>query len=299
MFLEERLTEKLLYGSTFSGGYDVDASEVRGGKKYKKLMNPYPTARIDINLLDVEDVIILSLIDFFNRVGGMFGGFRARHPKDYSTNNYKDVPTYNDQKAVNTSGLIYQITRWFGDEDVSTSTRRRVLKPVADTVLVGIRDDFGNPSQIIEVSTDPDPDVTRWTVDITTGLVTFAADSENTITGITQASQAVITLGAAHGRVAGDSIHISTVAGMTEINGLRAAVLSADATTVTVDIDSTLFTAYTSGGVTNTAPQSGEVVTAGCYYDIPCEFETDLNNVSLSNYKVLAASISIAELLDV
>lgn len=297
MFLEERITEKLLYGSGFNESYAVHNSETLAGNTYRKLLHPYPVARYEINLLDVGADLRQSAVDLYHRAGGIYGGFRAKHFEDFSTNNYVDVPTYNDQKALITTGTSYQIIRWYGDETDSESTRRRVKKPVADSVLVGIRDDLNNPHQIIEVSTDPDPDVTRWTVDTTTGVVTFTANSQNTITGITQAASAVITLGAAHGRVVDDSIHISSVSGMTEINGLRGTITAADATTVTVDIDSSLFTAYSSGGETNTAPQTNETVTAGCYFDLPMRFDSELN-VNFTNYEVLSTGLSLVEILN-
>tara|TARA_R100000951_G_scaffold111256_1_gene110022 strand:- start:169 stop:1065 length:897 start_codon:yes stop_codon:yes gene_type:complete len=297
MFLDERITEKLLYGSGYTEEYAVQVSETQAGNSYRKLLHPYPLARYNINLLDVDDTVRQSAVDLYQRSGGMFGGFRAKHFEDFSTNNYIDVPTYNDQKAELTTGTSYQITRWYGDETDSTSTRRRVKKPVADSVLVGIRDDLDNPHQIVEISTDPEPDVTRWTVDNSTGVVTFTANSQNTITGISQAASAVITLGASHGRVVDDSVHISSVSGMTEINGLRGTVTAADATTVTVNIDSSLFTAYSSGGETNTAPQTNETVTAGCYFDLPMRFDSELN-INFTNYEILSTNFSLVEILN-
>lgn len=66
------------------------------------------------------------------------------------------------------------------------------------------------------------------------------------ITGISQATSAVIT--ANNTLVAGQSVLISGVVGMTELNGNTYTVLSANATTVTINVDSTGFTAYVSGG---------------------------------------------------
>ena len=288
MFLEELITEKLLYGSSFSESYAVQVSETQAGNSHRKLWHPYPLARYNVNLFDLDATIRASAVDLYQRSGGMFGGFRAKHFEDFSTNNYIDVPTYNDQRALITTGTSYQIIRWYGPETDSSSTRRRVKKPVVDSVLVGIRDDFSNPHQI---------DASLWSVDNTTGIITFPANTQKVITGITQASSAVITLGASHGHVVDDSLHLSGVVGMTEINGLRCTVTAADATTVTVDIDSTLFTTYTSGGVTNTAPQTNEIVTAGCYFDLPMRFDSELN-VNFRNYQVKSTSPSLVEILN-
>lgn len=68
------------------------------------------------------------------------------------------------------------------------------------------------------------------------------------ITAITRATQAQVTI-AGHGYSVNDRILIAGVVGMTEINSYTAAIVGiVDANNVTVDIDTTLFTAYSSGG---------------------------------------------------
>lgn len=74
-----------------------------------------------------------------------------------------------------------------------------------------------------------------------------ATPSALTITAITKAAQAVVSI-ASHGRVVGDIVRLAAVTGMTEINGLEGVVMATAAGTITLNIDSTSFTAYTSGG---------------------------------------------------
>ena len=71
-------------------------------------------------------------------------------------------------------------------------------------------------------------------------------------------------------------MHVGGVAGMTQINGLRALVTAIGATTITLAINSTAFDAYVSGGAVHTRPQSGEVVSGGCEFDFPVRFNTSL-----------------------
>ena len=77
--------------------------------------------------------------------------------------------------------------------------------------------------------------------------------TDKTITGVTQANPGVIT-STSHGFSNGDEIYIDGVAGMTELNGRNYLVANATTNTFTVqnlfgnDIDTTAFTAYTSGG---------------------------------------------------
>lgn len=77
----------------------------------------------------------------------------------------------------------------------------------------------------------------------------FAApvDAGVNITGISKASQAVVTV-AAHTLAIGDAVLINAVVGMTEINNLIGIVQSTTATTITLNIDSTSFTAWSSAG---------------------------------------------------
>jgi hypothetical protein len=67
------------------------------------------------------------------------------------------------------------------------------------------------------------------------------------ITGATNANPAVLTT--TGGFIRGQKISISGVVGMTQLNGNTYTVLSNTATTVTINVDSTLFGVYISGGV--------------------------------------------------
>lgn len=85
-------------------------------------------------------------------------------------------------------------------------------------------------------------------------VVAGAKQAGTSISAITQASSAQIT-SSAHGLVAGDTVIITGVSGMTEINGMIGVVLTVpDANTFTVNIDtSTGYTAYSSGGMATKA----------------------------------------------
>jgi hypothetical protein len=96
------------------------------------------------------------------------------------------------------------------------------------------------------------------TSDTSWSLTTFTRTSDpfldkKTITGITQANPGVVT-SASHGYSDGDQIIIEDVGGMTEINGVPVIVAGATTNTFELtdidgnDIDTTGFTAYTSGG---------------------------------------------------
>jgi hypothetical protein len=68
-----------------------------------------------------------------------------------------------------------------------------------------------------------------------------------TITGITQANPGEVTA-AAHGMETGDFAWIEGVVGMVEVNGAWFSVTKTHADTFTLGVDTTGYTAYTSGG---------------------------------------------------
>lgn len=81
------------------------------------------------------------------------------------------------------------------------------------------------------------------------GTITNAAA---TITGITQANPAVITTSAAHGLANGDRFIVSGVVGMSELNNRWFVAAGVTATTVQLTgVNSTTYTAWSSGGTTN------------------------------------------------
>jgi hypothetical protein len=81
-------------------------------------------------------------------------------------------------------------------------------------------------------------------------------EANKTITGITQADPGVVSI-TSHGFSNGDTIVISGVVGMTEVNGKRFKVANVNTNDFElqdidgVDVDTTSFTAYASGGIAN------------------------------------------------
>lgn len=288
-FLNEQFPTAIDYGSSNGAKYSGSDTITRGGNSYESLHHPYPQISCSLGFNKRTQVwLMTSVVDFFHKVGGMYGSaFRVKNLAEYSTNSNTGTPTYNDQACTLVSTGVYQLTKWYGTESLSTATRRRLRKPVSGTALVGIRDDFNNPVA----------QTNGFTVDYTTGEITFDANKTYAITDITQALNAVLTIGA-HTLVANDTVHISSVSGMTEINGLRGTIQSATATTITVDIDSSAFTAYTSAGDVNTRPQTNETVTGGCEFDLPMRFNSDLSDINFSDFESLSVTVELIEKLN-
>lgn len=111
----------------------------------------------------------------------------------------------------------------------------------------------------------------QWTVGATVTDDTFSVDEDlssfgNAITGISQASAAVVT-SASHNLSVGEYVIIVGVSGMTEINGQVSRISAVTTNTFTLqDIDSTAYTAYSSGGFAFLSYQSGGVICERKFY---------------------------------
>ena len=263
-FLEERLSDLVRYGASYQDDYAVTISQTSGGQEYRALTHPFPVRKFDISYLLDNDKTYTNLQGVYHRAHGRFAGFRVRCYDEWSSNGRVSPPTAFDQPCGLISAGIYQLRKYYGRDKTAGATGypyRTIHKPVAGTVLAAI----GTAALA----------ATQYSTDATTGRITMAANKTSAITGITKAANAVLTV-ASHTVVAGESFQISGVVGMTQINGLRATVISQTPTSITTSINSTAFSTYTSGGAFNTRPQSGEAVTAGFEFDFPVRFNTTI-----------------------
>jgi uncharacterized protein (TIGR02217 family) len=286
-FLEERLSANVRAGVKYGDDYNVEVTKSANGARYHRLVHPYPERRFQVFYTQLRGDLWDQALSLYHRVYGKYAGFRVKAIDDYSTNARTGTPTAFDQSLALVSTGIYQLQVAYGGTgavlDIGKPVRT-IFKPVSGTVKVGIGS--------LEV-----PITTMWTVDTTTGKITFAANKTASITSITQAASAVLTVGA-HSFAVGESVHISGVSGMTQINSQRGQITSIGATTITVAINSSAFSAYASGGTVNTRPQAGESVLGGCEFDIPCVFDTSIDISTLSPEARETEVIELVELLN-
>jgi hypothetical protein len=93
-------------------------------------------------------------------------------------------------------------------------------------------------------------------------------NATQTITNITQANPAVVTV-ASHGYSNGDDVWINSVVGMTEVNGRRFRIANVTTNTFELSgVDSTGYTAYTSGGTAASVYEIASPFTESMLYDI-------------------------------
>ncbi len=285
-FLETRFPVGVAMGSQWADAFSVEITTTAGMAEHRRLVQPYPARQFSVAYTAEIADYWTNLLALYQRAYGMYAGFRVKCIDDYTTNGRVDAPTAFDQILTLISAGVYQLLKQYGLGGSPISLGypvRTIYKPVAGTTLVAI----GTTSIR---SAD-------WSVDTTTGQVTFAADQTKSITGISKASSAVITVGASHGFVTGQSVQISGCSGMTQINSQRALITGTGATTITVAIDSTAYGTWTSGGAVHTRPQSGEIVYGGCEFDIPCRFNSMVPVGMIGGLARETGQIDIVELI--
>ena len=293
-FLEDRLPVCVRLGASWGEDFAVDITQTASGSEYRRLIHPYPVLRGSIKYTrDISDMWdeILSL---YRRVYGRYAGFRVKAMDNCSTNKGIATPTSADQLLDTiVAGASYQLVAKYGSDGVEAPVllsigepKRIIKKPVAGTVKISIFNLSGSF------------ETTDFSVDTTNGVVTIGPNRTRNITSITKGATTVVNFSASHTFQVGESIHISGVVGMTEINGKRAKILSKETSQVTLELNSSTFTNYTSGGIVNTRPQQGESVYGGCEFDIPCRFDSSIDLTSIARGIRDTSEISIVEILN-
>ena len=287
-FIEERLDTCVRLGAASEDSYAVEATATVGGSRYTSLRHGLPYREFNIDYIKTGTALALSVASLYHRTWGGHAGFRVKSWDDYSTAN-DGVSAYTALDCALTliSAGVYQLVKEYGREGLALASigrpKRTLHKPIVGKVAVAVAG-VAYP-------------VAQWSVDSTTGRITLAASKTRAITGITQAGVAVLTVGA-HGFVVGDSVVVSGVLGMTQINSRRGLVTAITATAVSLAINTTAFSAYTSGGTLQTRPITGESVTGGCEFDLPCAFNSKLGVDAIDYRNRDVSGLRVVELLN-
>lgn len=117
------------------------------------------------------------------------------------------------------------------------------------------------------------------------------------ITNITQADPAVVTVASTAALVNGNTADIADVLGMTEINGLSPLITIINSTTFSLDdVDSTGFTAYSSGGTATVGNITTEGSGAGTYHKTYIYIVTAVDGNGVESLESTTVSITTPSL---
>lgn len=148
-FHEIQFPTDIAYGSAGGPEFSTDVIELGSGHERRNQNWTYPRERWDVAYGINTQAKLRALIIFFYARRGRAHGFRFKNHDDYSA-------TDQEIGVGDGSTTIFQLVKVY--EPGTYEFSRRILKPVTGTVTVYIDD--------VEQTED-------WSVDTTTGLVTF------------------------------------------------------------------------------------------------------------------------------
>ena len=272
-----RFPDGISYGAVGGPMFKTLVSANDGGYEQRLARWQYPLHSYDVAQGAKTQTDIDTLKQFFMNKQGMLTGFRFKDWSDF------DVVVA-ESSMVYSFGGIYQLGKAYTSGAASTI---RAVKKVVDTTYAIYRD---------AVLQTEGAGAGNYAIDITTGIVTFVEDSGQTVTSATQANPCVITT-ATHGLTTGDTVELSFSVNMTELDGQTVTVTVISPTTFSIGVDSTSYSAYSTGGNFKKYAQAGEVYTWDGEFDVPVRFGSDQMQISINDKDVLTWSqIPLVEL---
>jgi uncharacterized protein (TIGR02217 family) len=161
-FHETRISDAISYGSSGGPGFRTDIIRVDSGAEYRvaRWANALRTFTIHYQMQDLDD--LYALTDFFMARQGATHGFRYKDFSDFTTaSNGTGAHAFDDVDlgVGDGSETQFQLKKLYAP-GTSWERSRAITKPVSGTVKIGI-DDVEQAS--------------GWSVDTTTGIVTFSS----------------------------------------------------------------------------------------------------------------------------
>ena len=159
-FVETQFPPQIQYSSSGGPMWRTEIVELNGGQEQRNLIWNDARHRYQISEFQTDDDID-AVIRFFHAMQGQYHGFRFKDWADYQTGSNYTAPTATDEVLFGTvdgANTEFQLAKNY---TVGTNTYIRfITKPVTGTVLISLDD-------VTQTET------THYTIDHTTGLVTF------------------------------------------------------------------------------------------------------------------------------
>lgn len=245
-----RLPDEYAPGARGGGEWKARIVRLPSGKERRFAVQPEALYRYQIDYPALDQPRMEALQDFWHARNGGIYAFRFKDWTDYAVT---------DEPLVVTGAPTVQLIKTYG------SGARSWVRPIYAPA---------GPSPTNTVSLKKNGGAfAGYSLSLTTGLVTLTALNTKSITGITQAASAVVTVGATHGFATNDLVYFSGVVGMTQINGQVGTVTATGASTITVNINSSAYSAYVSGGTAAKYMTTTDTFTWTGEFDVPVRFD--------------------------
>lgn len=159
-----RFPEEISYGSRGGPGWNTHVLRLDSGAEVRNQRWSYPRHEYDVAFGINTIAALEELLEFFQVVGGMAIGFRYKDWMDYKSCGLSDTPSAADCAIGTGDGAdtTWQLVKVYTQGAYTRS--RKILKPISGTLLVAV-------DGILKAET------TDYTVDYTTGIITFEAGS--------------------------------------------------------------------------------------------------------------------------
>lgn len=257
-----RFPDTIAYGAIGGPEYRTEIAALDSGYEARNVSWAQSRPRYAIELpLPTADQRE-TLIAFFRAMKGRAHGFRLKDWSDYT------VIRTNGRLGTGTSGTgvpTYQLGKYYAAGALTEV--REIRKPVSGTAAIY----RGGVLQTAGASAG------NYALDSTTGIVTWVADSSNSVSAVTVGATTVVTLsGALSGLAIGGRLYLNGLMGTvsTSLNGLAHEITNISGAQYTLNT-STTGLAYTSGGTGYKYAQPTETLDWSGEFDVPVRFGAD------------------------
>jgi len=297
-FLNIRFPRGIADGSEGGPGFSTDVVEVDSG--FDQRIARWDEGMLTFNVAKGVDTAakMHELMRFFRVVKGRANAFLYPDALDYATWDWDGqnpgTVAIDDQPLGTGDGstYVFQLTKTYTYDDgehAVQSVTRTIAKPIGSTVVVGVA--ASAAASAVQV--------TNWSLDETTGVLTFL--SRASVIG-----NDISVAGTNRFQSSGSTIFSTfLVDDAIQVSQSSANDTSGDATyTVTSVNASQLFVAETlvneGAGPSiivnvHPAPRTGEPITWGGEFDVPARFATDELPIRLEQYNVGTATVLVEE----
>ncbi len=272
MFLESpRFTDQVAYGYVGGPRYSTDIVITGGGHESRNQNWAQSKGRWVLTAPLADEDELDDLQAFFHAVAGAAYGFRFKDWLDYR------VSTANGRigsSAYGTGKPTGQLQKLYTKG--ALSRYRDITKPVASPVVY-----VAGVAQTLH---------THYTLDETTGLVSWTPSASRGIAAISKANPGVVQTTTPHPWSNGDEVYLAGIGGMTELNGRVVTITVIDEDEFSIGINTSAFTTYTTSGTVAKYVQSNQLVTWAGEFDVPARFESDEFDAEIRDEGVYFAS---------
>jgi len=162
-FLETpRFPDDIAYGSTGGPEYSTRIITYGAGYEQRDILWSYPRHNYDVayGIRKIEDLYVV--IEYFHVMRGRGHAFRYKDFMDFKSCAIEDIPTSTDQSTDPDVGdnaeIDFQLIKTYTKG--AQSLTRDITKPVTGSITVSL---------------DDVPQGSGWTIDTTTGIITFSS----------------------------------------------------------------------------------------------------------------------------